>query len=143
MTSLKTGSLQIVTLVNIENPDVREAYRLHIETNRDDFVFSSPRDGREISASFARFPESFGSPWQSVILTPTDDFVGQLRDTNQKIILTIVVLTVILSEIALPNPAAQALPTSLWQRGPGVAAQDLTVDKSRPDATFTSSPIAV
>ena len=99
MTSLKTGSLQIVTLVNIENPDVREAYRLHIETNRDDFVFSSPRDGREISASFARFPESFGSPWQSVILTPTDDFVGQLRDTNQKIILTIVVLTVI--ELAL------------------------------------------
>src|SRR5262249_30482810 len=77
VTSLKSGSLQIVTLASIENPDVREAYRLHIETNGDDFVFNSPRDGREISASFARFPESFGSPWQSVILTPTNDFVGQ------------------------------------------------------------------
>ena len=97
--NLTTGSLQIATLANIENPDVRGAYRLHIETNSDDFVFNSPRDGREISASFARFPESFGSPWQSVILTPTNDFVGQLRDTNQKIILTIVVLTVI--ELAL------------------------------------------
>jgi class 3 adenylate cyclase/ABC-type nitrate/sulfonate/bicarbonate transport system substrate-binding protein len=95
LTSLKTGSLQIVTLANIENPDVREAYRLHIETNSDDFVFNSPRDVREISASFARFPESFGSPWQSVILTPTDDFVGQLRETNQKIILTIVALTIV------------------------------------------------
>lgn len=88
--SLATGSLQIATLANIDDPDVREAYRLHIETNRDDFVFDSPRDGREISASFARFPESFGSPWQSVILTPTNDFVGQLRETNQKIVLTIV-----------------------------------------------------
>jgi class 3 adenylate cyclase/ABC-type nitrate/sulfonate/bicarbonate transport system substrate-binding protein len=99
VTSLKTGSLQIVTLANIENQNVREAYRQHIETNRDDFVFVSPRDGSEISASFARFPESFGSPWQSVILTPTNDFVGQLRETNQKIILTIIVLTVI--ELAL------------------------------------------
>jgi class 3 adenylate cyclase/ABC-type nitrate/sulfonate/bicarbonate transport system substrate-binding protein len=99
LTSLKAGSLQIVTLANIENRDVREAYRIHVETNNDDFVFNSPLDGREISASFARFPESFGSPWQSVILTPTNDFVGQLRQTNQKIIVTIVVLTVI--ELAL------------------------------------------
>jgi adenylate cyclase len=30
-----------------------------------------------------------------VILTPTDDFVGQLRETNQKIILTIVALTIV------------------------------------------------
>ena len=95
VTSLKGGSLQIVTLANIENRDVREAYRLHIETNSDDFMFNSPLDGREISASFARFPESFGSPWQSVILTPTNDFVGQLRETNQKILLIIVVLTAI------------------------------------------------
>lgn len=89
------GKLQIATLANIENADVREAYRRHVQTNRDDFVFQSPRDGRELSASFARFPETFGSPWESVILTPTDDFVGQLRETNQKIILTIVTLTAI------------------------------------------------
>ena len=107
LTSLKTGSLQIVTLANIENLDVREAYRLHIETNSDDFIFNSPRDKREISASFARFPESFGSPWQSVILTPTDDFVGQLRQTNQKIILTIVALTVV--ELALIFVLARGL----------------------------------
>jgi class 3 adenylate cyclase/ABC-type nitrate/sulfonate/bicarbonate transport system substrate-binding protein len=93
--NLAGGALQIATLANVENADVREAYRLHVETNRDDFVFTSPRDGRELSASFARFPETFGSPWQSVILTPTDDFVGQLRETNQKIILTIVGLTAI------------------------------------------------
>ena len=93
--TLSGGKLQIATLANIENADVREAYRRHVETNKDYFVFPSPRDGRELSASFARFPETFGSPWQSVILTPTDDFVGRLRDTNQKIILIIVALTAI------------------------------------------------
>ena len=93
--NVAAGTLQIATLANIQNADVREAYRLHVETNRDDFVFNSRENGRELSASFARFPETFGSPWQSVILTPTDDFVGQLREINQKIILTIVTLTAI------------------------------------------------
>ena len=91
--NLAGSAMQIATLSDVDNADVREAYRLHIQNNSDDFIFPSPRDGRELSASFARFPESFGSPWQSVIVTPTDDFVGQLRATNQKIILTIVALT--------------------------------------------------
>lgn len=105
--TLGGGALQIATLANIENADVREAYRLHVETNRDNFVFPSRLDGRELSASFARFPETFGSPWQSVILTPTDDFVGQLRETNQKIILIIVALTAI--ELAFIVLIAQRL----------------------------------
>jgi class 3 adenylate cyclase/ABC-type nitrate/sulfonate/bicarbonate transport system substrate-binding protein len=126
--SLATGSLQIATLANIENPDVREAYRMHIETNRDDFVFSSPGDGREISASFARFPESFGSPWQSVILTPTNDFVGQLRETNQKIILTIVGLTAI--ELALIFVLARRLTRPLENVARELQAiEDLSFEK--------------
>jgi len=92
---LADSKLQIAGLADIDNADVREAYREHVQTNRDDFVFTSPVSGRELSASFARFPESFGTPWQSVIVTPTDDFVGQLRETNQKIIVTIIVLTAV------------------------------------------------
>ena len=126
--SLASGSLQIATLANIENTDVREAYRLHIETNRDDFVFVSSRDGREISASFARFPESFGSPWQSVILTPTDDFVGRLRETNQKIILTIVALTMV--ELALIFILARRLTRPLERVTRELAAiEDLSFEK--------------
>ena len=73
------GKLQIARLENIEDDDVREAYRLHVQTSRDEIVFRSPRDGRELSASFARFTESYGHPWQWVTVTPTDDFVGQLE----------------------------------------------------------------
>jgi class 3 adenylate cyclase len=89
------GKLQIARLENIEDEDVREAYRLHVQTNRDAIVFQSPRNGQELSASFARFPESFGQQWQSVMLTPTNDFVGQLKATNQQIILIIIALTAI------------------------------------------------
>ena len=89
------GKLQIARLENIDDEDVREAYRLHVQTSRDEIVFRSPRDGRELSASFARFTESYGHPWQWVTITPTDDFVGQLKATNQQIIFIIIVLTAI------------------------------------------------
>jgi hypothetical protein len=32
----------------------------------------------ELSASFTRFPGSFGQPWEVINLTPTDDFIGAL-----------------------------------------------------------------
>jgi class 3 adenylate cyclase/ABC-type nitrate/sulfonate/bicarbonate transport system substrate-binding protein len=89
------GKLQIAKLENIADDDVREAYRLHVQTNRDELLFRSPRDGRELSASFARLTESYGHPWQWVTITPTDDFVGQLKATNQQIIFIIIGLTAI------------------------------------------------
>ncbi|KRR02722.1 hypothetical protein CQ12_06485 [Bradyrhizobium jicamae] len=123
-------SLQIATLANVDNADVREAYRLHVQTNRDDFVFTSPRDGRELSASFARFPESFGSPWQSVIVTPTDDFVGQLRATNQKIVLTIIALIVL--EMGLIFALARRLTRPLERVMQELEAiEDLSFEKRR------------
>ncbi|MGE5200956.1 MAG: adenylate/guanylate cyclase domain-containing protein, partial [Acidobacteriota bacterium] len=87
------GRMEVARLDTVEDVDVREAYRLHTQTNRDEFVFDSPRDGRELSASFTRFPNSFGRPRAAVILTPTDDFVGYLKSSSRKIVLVIVGLT--------------------------------------------------
>jgi class 3 adenylate cyclase/ABC-type nitrate/sulfonate/bicarbonate transport system substrate-binding protein len=92
-TSARTGTLELARLYNVGDVDVREAYRLKTQTGKPDFVFRSPRSGDEISASFTRFPDSLGHAWESVILTPTDDFVGTLRKTNQQILLVIVALT--------------------------------------------------
>jgi class 3 adenylate cyclase/ABC-type nitrate/sulfonate/bicarbonate transport system substrate-binding protein len=89
------GKLDIARLQNIDDADVREAYLLHTQTKRNEFLFSSPRDGKELSASFALFPESFGRPWEAVIVTPTDDFIGQMRATNQKIVVLIISLSAI------------------------------------------------
>jgi adenylate cyclase len=87
------GHLQIARLANVGDEDVREAYLLQTQTKQDEFVFRSPRDGQELSASFARFPEAFGHPWQSIVLTTTDDFIGQLKATNRQIVIIIAALS--------------------------------------------------
>jgi adenylate cyclase len=88
------GKLEVARLENMADEDVREAYRLRTQTTLDNFFFHSPQNGQELSASFARFPESFGHTWESIIITPTDDFIGSLKATNRQIVLVIVALTV-------------------------------------------------
>ena len=89
------GKLDIARLQNIDDADVREAYRLQTQKNQNEFLFPSPRDGQELSASFALFPESFGRPWEAVILTPTDDFIGQMKATNRNIVILIITLSAV------------------------------------------------
>jgi len=91
----ENGRLEIATLDDIADDNVREAHRLQSETNRDNFFFRSPQNGEEISASFARYPGSFGQPWEVVVLTPTSDFVGDLERTNRQMIFLIGALTAI------------------------------------------------
>jgi adenylate cyclase len=85
--------LELTTLDTIADDNVREANRLHNQTISDEFLFPSPQNGEEISASFTSIPASFGQPWQIIILTPTDDFVGTLKRTNRQMIVLIAVLT--------------------------------------------------
>jgi adenylate cyclase len=91
---LSDGKLEIATRENIGNDDVRGAYRIHSRTHQNKFLFNSPVNSEELSASFAKFPDSFGQPWEAIILTPTNDFVGELKSTNRQIIFVIIVLTV-------------------------------------------------
>lgn len=87
------GKLEVARLDNIDDADARAAYRLQRQTKDDNFLFRSPKEGSELSASFARFPVSFGHQWEAVILTPTDDFIGELKKTNQRIVVIIVALS--------------------------------------------------
>ncbi len=89
------GKLTIATLDNIRDANVRTAARIRRETGRSHFLFDSPVNGDEVSASFAKFPDNFGKPWQIIILTPTNDFIGDLKATNRKTVLVIVGLTAV------------------------------------------------
>ena len=89
------GKLQLARLDTIADDNVREAYRHRVQTNEDNFVFRSPLTGAEWSASFTRFPNSFGQPWEAINLTPTNDFVGALETANRQMVGIIIVLTVI------------------------------------------------
>lgn len=90
---MENGRPEFARLNTIADDDVREAHRLHSSTNSDDFFFRSPQSGEEISASFTRFPASFGQPWEVITLTPTSDFVGTLKRTNRQMIVVIAALT--------------------------------------------------
>jgi adenylate cyclase len=90
---LVDGKIELARLENVDDGDVRQAYQMQRQKSEDDFLFRSSRDGQEISASFTRFPSSFGRPWEIINLTPTDDFVGTLKRTNRQMIVLIAALT--------------------------------------------------
>jgi class 3 adenylate cyclase/ABC-type nitrate/sulfonate/bicarbonate transport system substrate-binding protein len=92
---VENDKLKIATLADIDDPDVREAYRQHAGTDTDSFDFRSPTNGEALIAAFANFPDGFGQPWQVITLTPVDDFVGTLKATNRLIMVVIVILTMI------------------------------------------------
>src|SRR5262245_1981307 len=89
------GRLAVARVADIADDDLREAYRRRAQLMGDNFVFRSPVTGQEVSASFDRFPESFPRPWETVILTPTDDFIGPLKVANRHSVIVIVLLTVL------------------------------------------------
>jgi hypothetical protein len=63
---IENGVLKIATLTDIDDPDVREAYRQRPRTGADQFVFQSPTNGEDLIAAFANFPSGFGQPWQVI-----------------------------------------------------------------------------
>lgn len=92
---LENGRLELARLDTIADNGLREAHRLRSETGKDEFFFRSPQHGQKISASFTRFPATFGKPWEVITLTPTDDFVGTLERTNREMIAVTAFLTAV------------------------------------------------
>jgi adenylate cyclase len=89
------GRLTVARVADIADDDLREAYRRRTQLMGDNFLFRSALTGKELSASFDKFPEGFPRPWETVILTPTDDFVGSLNAVNRQMAVVIAVLTVL------------------------------------------------
>jgi class 3 adenylate cyclase len=92
---VENEKLKIATLADIDDPDVREAYRQRARADSDSFVLQSPANGEDLIAAFANFPDGFGQPWQVITLTPIDDFVGTLKATNRLMMVIIIILSMI------------------------------------------------
>jgi adenylate cyclase len=89
------GRLVVARVADIADEDLREAYRLRAQFMGDNFMFRSTVTGQELAASFDGFPPGFPRPWETVILTPTDDFVGSLKVANRQMVAVIAVLTLL------------------------------------------------
>src|SRR6185312_1365772 len=79
------GKIQVTTLTELDEPQVVEAvHQRGRRPGRDRFTFDS--QGQEYIAEFAGFPSGFGKDWEVLVVTPTDDFVGGLKETNRKLL---------------------------------------------------------
>ena len=83
---LVDGQLRLIDWAKVDDPQVTEAIRRHASGNDDRFTFELESDGREYVALFSQFPAGFAKDWQVLVVTPTDDFVGELKRTNRKLI---------------------------------------------------------
>ena len=89
----RPNEIEFVSLADSDDIRIREAarqkaLRRRLETGQDTFRFTTS-SGTELSVSFLDFPPQFGRPWRVVVLTPTDDFVGQLKATNRTMVTVI------------------------------------------------------
>ena len=75
----------MTTLSELDEPQVVEAvHRRGHRLGRDRFTFES--QGKSTSPSSRGFPSDFGKDWEVLVVTPTDDFVGGLKETNRKLL---------------------------------------------------------
>jgi adenylate cyclase len=74
----ENGALRPVTIEELGNLPVTEAYRKHMRTGESKSVVEIA--GRRYFASFSEFPKTFPVPWQVVLIVPEDDFTGNVKE---------------------------------------------------------------
>lgn len=80
------GQVRLTSLKQLHVPQIDEAVRLRAAGAGDRFNFDLPGDGAGYVALFTAFPAGPAKTWQAVVVTPTDDFVGDLKRTNRLLI---------------------------------------------------------
>ncbi|MDZ7939206.1 MAG: adenylate/guanylate cyclase domain-containing protein [Rhodoferax sp.] len=74
-------------LDKLGDPRVTAAIAERIRSGTDRFHFTASPDNTEYIGIFSPFPKDFKKPWELIIITPTDDFVGGIKETNQRLLI--------------------------------------------------------
>jgi adenylate cyclase len=80
------GKIELAKLSELPEPQVVKAVALRAARGSSRFTFKAGSDAQEYAALVSPFPADFAKRWEVVIVTPTDDFVGDLKRTNQRLI---------------------------------------------------------
>jgi class 3 adenylate cyclase len=92
---LVDSRLRVTDWANVDDPQITEAVRRHASGSPDRFTFELEPQGTEYVASFSQFPTGSDKTWQVLVVTPTDDFVGELKRTNRKLIWVMLALVLL------------------------------------------------
>jgi adenylate cyclase len=88
----KKGDEQVQNRVDkLQDARVLTALGERLRTSKDSFKFHAGPDDTEYLALFTAFPQDFNKPWETLTITPTDDFVGEIRRTNRALLVFSVV----------------------------------------------------
>jgi len=93
------GQLRLTDWASVDDPQIAEAVRRHANGSPDRFTFELGPQGTEYVALFSRFPAGAASTWQALVVTPTDDFVGELKRTNRKLVWVMLALALLESAL--------------------------------------------
>ncbi len=87
------GKLELAKVSELPDFQVAEAVRQRASEESSRFVFTAGPDKVEYVALFSNFPAGFAKQWEVLIVTPTDDFIGDLKQTNRRLIWLVIGLT--------------------------------------------------
>lgn len=79
-----SGGLTRVRLSELGDPLPALAFAMRGEKKRNQFTFN--HGGEEYVAMFSPFPSEFGKAWEVAIVAPLEDFVGEWKSNNQKLL---------------------------------------------------------
>jgi hypothetical protein len=89
------SKVELAKVSELDVPQVVKAVQLHKTSGVDRFDFELAPDGKEYVALFSTIPSKFFKKWEVIVVTPIDDFVGALKQTNRKLIWLMAALVVL------------------------------------------------
>ena len=89
------GKVQLAKLSELPEPQVVEAVAQRAAKGINRFTFETGPDGQEYAALFSPFPTDFAQQWEVLIVTPTDDYAGDLKKTNRSLIWIMLILAAV------------------------------------------------
>src|SRR6266851_4545639 len=87
--------VELAKTSELDVPQVVKAVHLDKTLGVDRFNFELGSDGKEYVALFSKIPGKFFKKWEVIVVTPVDDFVGALKQTNRKLIWLMAALVVV------------------------------------------------
>ena len=80
------SKVELAKVSELDVPQVVKAVQLHKTSGVDRFNFALAPDDKEYVALFSKIAGKFFKKWEVIVVTPIDDFVGALQQTNRKLI---------------------------------------------------------
>ena len=93
------GLVELQNVSDLGEPHMVKAVQQRKVLGRDRFTFEEGSDDKEYVALFSKIPDKFSKNWEVIVVTPTDDFVGALRETNRQLLWLMLALVLVESTL--------------------------------------------